>query len=172
MLQLCCTKSVIAQFGIAEDSLCESTAGDGTLGNWYVNLFAVSDIKCVIFMSERTLLSFLIFGLRKDNSTNIAQMFLNGMTQFLESEGFTSDQAEACLGSDRILALTAATNKKAIAAMNAVVRVYEQKIKSQGGFQSCNLSNILSSTNRMPQKTLDWSFPIELARELANEKSA
>ena len=162
----------MAQFGISEASLCEPDQSDGALGNWYVNIFTVTRSKCVLFMSERTLLSFLLFGLRRDNSKNIAQMFLNGMLQLLEAEGFTAPQIDACLGNDRLLTVTRTTNKKALGAMNDLMRVYEQKIWSQGGFRTCDLSGIISSTNRMPQRTIGWGFSIELARELANEKSA
>lgn len=171
MLQLCCTKKVRAQFGIAEDSLCDPEASNGVIGNWYVNIFTITRSKCVLFMSEPTLLSFLIFGLRKDNTKNITQTFMNGMLKLLAGEGFNETQIEACLGNDRVLTVTKTINKKALGSMNGLIQIYEQKVLSQGGFQSCDLSGIISSTNRMPQRTLGWGFPIDIARELAHEKS-
>ena len=171
MLQLRCTRKVLDQFKIQTDTLFEPEPTDAALGNWYVNLATIERRKTLIFMSERTLLSFLVFGIRNDNAKNLEALFVHGLVQLLEFEGFTGEQVSSALGSDGVVVLTKTDNRKALGSMNDLVQVYEQKIWYEHGFKYCDLWKTISSTNRMPQKNLGWGFSIDLARELVSKKT-
>jgi hypothetical protein len=166
MLQLRCTKKVLDQFGISPKSLVEPEASDAPLGNWCVNMVTIERRKTLIFMSERTLLSFLIFGVRKGNSTDLGELFVRGLFQLLELEGFAEAQIEGALGKDRLLTLSKSHNRKALGNLNDLQQKYQHHVAYDGGFQHCDLWQIISSTNRMPQKNLGWKYSIEVAREL------
>jgi hypothetical protein len=58
MLQLRCTLKVQKQLGLSPHDLSEVKEPDSLLGNWYSNIFMVDRRKTLIFMNERTLLSF------------------------------------------------------------------------------------------------------------------
>ena len=49
MLQLRCTRKVLDQFRIPEESLWEPEDGDATLGNWYLNLATIDRRKVTNF---------------------------------------------------------------------------------------------------------------------------
>ena len=146
--------------------MAEPQSADAALGNWYVNLVKIDRRNSLIFMSERTLMSFLVFGVRKSNSTQLAEIFFRGVVQLLELEGFTETEIETALGSDWTLTVARTDNRKALGNLNDLARIYEHKVWYEHGFKHCDLWKITSSTNRMPQKNIGWGYSIDLAREL------
>ena len=167
MLQLRCTKKILDQFNISRDTLSDPEPTEATLGNWYVNIATIDRRKTLVFMSERTLLSFLLFGARRRNSKGLGELFLHGLIQLLELEGFTEKQISSVIGRDGIISITKTDNQKALGNMNDLIRIYEHKIWYAHGFKHCDLWQIISSTNRMPQKNIGWSYSIDMAKELA-----
>jgi hypothetical protein len=57
------------------------------LGDWYANLLSIERRKCVVFTSERTLLTFLSVGLTRDAIRDFATLLRTGLRQLLEGEG-------------------------------------------------------------------------------------
>ena len=68
MLALCCTKKTLDQFDLGKEVVNDVGPADAALGHWYVGLIKLGRGKALVFMSERTLLSFILHGMRKDNS--------------------------------------------------------------------------------------------------------
>jgi hypothetical protein len=62
MLQSKCTTKVHRELGIKPNKLAEARPGDSLLGNWCVNLFTVDGRKTLVSVNQKTLLSFVIFG--------------------------------------------------------------------------------------------------------------
>ena len=60
MIQLCCTKRVQEHFAIPAEALHNPIRGNSTLGNWYLDVISIDGQACLLCMSERTLLSFLL----------------------------------------------------------------------------------------------------------------
>ena len=119
-------------------------------------------------MSEPTLFSFLLVGARKDNSTNLPDLFIRGVTQILEVESLTEVQIASALGNDGVLTLSKAVNRTSITYMNHLTAVYKQKVNSGDDERYHDEWDLITSTNRMPQRTLGWKTPIELVRELVD----
>ena len=67
MFQLRCTGKVIKTLGLKPQDLFDAKMSDSLLGDWYVNEFFLDRRKTFIFMSEKTLLSFIIYGIKKSN---------------------------------------------------------------------------------------------------------
>ena len=91
MFQLRCTGKVIKELGLKPNQLSEVKKPNSILGNWYVNLTTIDRRKTLIFVSERTLLSFMIFGVKKSNVGKIHTTFINGISQLLSIEGFSPE---------------------------------------------------------------------------------
>ncbi|HGS5022853.1 TPA: hypothetical protein ACMDP3_003471, partial [Vibrio cholerae] len=91
MYQLRCTKKVQDAFGLKPSDLAEAQDENLVIGNWYVNLFTVERRKCLVFMEEQTLMSFVLIGLRKEHIKDIGVIFKKGVLQLLELEGFPDD---------------------------------------------------------------------------------
>ena len=65
MFQLRCTGKVLKGLGIKPNQLNNIKKPDSILGNWYVNITTINRRKILLFVNERTLLSFIIFGLKR-----------------------------------------------------------------------------------------------------------
>lgn len=167
MLALCCTKKVRDQFRIGVNALHEPATADAALGHWYVNAIPIGRRKALLFMSERTLLSFLLHGLRKDNAKDLPQLFLRGLLQLLQFESFKDEEIKRCLPADGTIALSATSSKKALGNMNDLAFHYEHAIFHDGGLASCDLWAIVQEINRMPQRNIGWKYSIDVAREMA-----
>ena len=165
MLQLHCTQRVREQFGIRADRLAESKTSNAALGNWYVNLVTIDRRKSLIFMSERTSLSFLLFGVKKKSGVVLADLFVNGLVQLLQLEGFTGPGIHRAVGAGGQLEYSKTKNRKALVNLNDLQQLYTLAILDEGGFSHCNLWEIMRRMNRMPQKNIGWAFSIELARD-------
>ena len=60
MLYLKCTGIVQKDLGLPKTLLAEPVPTSAPLGNWYVNRFDLGRRKAYVFMSETTLLSFIL----------------------------------------------------------------------------------------------------------------
>jgi len=168
-MQLRCTKKVLDQFNIKEKDLSEPKSSQAILGNWYVNLVTIDRRKTLIFMSERTLLSFLIYGVRKDNSKNIHELFIRGLAQLLDFEGFSASQIEVALNGAELLTISKTHNPKALGNLNDLAKLYDHSIYYDWGYKNCDVFEIMKKLNRMPQRNIGWNYSIDVARELINE---
>ena len=80
-----CTRKLLTEMGAHVASSAEE-AHDALLGNRYAHLLRIDRRKCVIFTSERTLLTFLVVGLDRDAIRDYATLFQNGLRQLLSPD--------------------------------------------------------------------------------------
>ena len=170
MLQIRCTKKVLDQFGLGKTP-SELKPPDSMLGNWYANLIKIDRRKTLLFMSERSYLSFIIFGVRKDNAKDLAQVFLRGLAQLLTLEGFDESDVNRVLKDYDRVEYTKTGNRKALGNLNDLARQYEHCIYYDGGLKTADIWDIIQSTNRMPQRNLNWAFSIDIATEIIHGKT-
>ena len=166
MLQLRCTKKVLDTFGYKSANISEIVRPDSVLGNWYVTQTQIDRRKTLVFMNERTLLSFVRFGLRKDNAKDLELVAIKSIAQLLEHEGFTDSEIEFVLSDYMRIEVTKTDNRKALGSLNDLVRLYDVHIYSDGGFASCDLTAIMANVNRTPQRNIGWRYSIDVVKEL------
>jgi hypothetical protein len=118
-------------------------------------------------MSERSLISFVLFRMQFEKPGDLHDQFSRGLTRFLDLEEFSTDQMDRIFPSDRVFALAPTANRKALEKLNDLSGYYEHAVLNEGGLDRCNLWEIIRKPNRTPQRSLGWSFPIEVAKELA-----
>ena len=76
-------------------------------------------------MNERTLLSFIIFGVRSDNLKNFISSFQLGLIQVLEMIGASQDHMEYVLSEYDSFCYTKTISKSVIGNMNDLVDMYQ-----------------------------------------------
>ena len=171
MLQLRCTAKVQKEFGIKPSELVEAGSDSSLLGNWYINLFIVDRRKTFIFMNEKTLLSFVIFGVKKSNVKKMPEIFLRGLDQLLAIEGFELNQINRVFEGYDSYEFTKTTSKRVLGNMNDLAALYKHSILYQGGFKCVDVGELIFKINRTPQRNLGWSSSIELVKELLTGKA-
>jgi len=154
------------ELGLKPDDLCDVRNPDSLLGNWYANLFVLDRRKAFLFMNERTFLSFIAFGIKKSNIQKMQELFLKGLDEFLTSEGFGISAINNVFAGYGSIELAKTDGRSILGNMNDLAALYKHFILSEGGFENCDLSRIVSKINRTPQRNLGWLNPFEIARDL------
>ncbi len=166
MFQLRCTGKVIKTLGLKPQDLFDARSSDSLLGDWYVNEFFLDRRKTLIFMNEKTLLSFIIYGVKKSNLERFPVALIYGLEQLLTLEGFEKDEVErAFIGYDK-LEYTKTASRSVIGNMNDLVYFYKSLVESEGGLKEASVGEIIFKVNRIPQRNLDWANSIKVVREL------
>lgn len=170
MIQFRCTAKVQKALGLKPNELVEPESSGSLLGNWYINLFTVDRRKTFIFVNEKTLLSFVLFGVKKSNIKKTPEIFLRGLDQLLTLEGFELDKINRVFSGYDSYEFTKTTSRSLIGNMNDLMDLYKHSILYEGGLEYVELGELIREINRTPQRRLGWSNSIELVRELVDEQ--
>lgn len=170
MLQFRCTSKVQRELGLTHKDLDDIQEPETMLGNWYVNIATIDRRKTFIFVNERTLLSFILYGIKKSNITKMHEMFLNALNQLLLMEGVQYSVIDKLNNEYLELKYTKTNNKKVIGNMSKLMSLYKHIIYTEGGLKYCDLTGIIHHVNTMPQKTIGWGYSIDLVKELLSCK--
>jgi hypothetical protein len=157
MLYLKCTAEVQKVLGLRKENLAIAQPSDAPLGNWYVNRFPVGRRKAFIFMSEPTLLPFILFqGKTKFTPESLPVMLLGGLEQLLQLHGLPPKTIEGALARYHT-GLYAKTDSRAdLGSLNDLVRLYQWRIEDDGGLDRCDLTKIILQINETPQRRIGW----------------
>lgn len=166
MLQLKSTAKVRKFLGLKDSELLEKALDSSVLGAWYVNLFPIERRKALIFMNERTLLSFIIYGVRKDNTKNLPGVLCRGLHQLLSFTEVDLVLIERALTDYETYCYSKTDSKRALGNMNEIVFLYQHHIQYEGGIQNCDLTGITFKVNQTPQRNIGWDFSLDLAISL------
>ena len=169
MLQLRCTSKVLKLLDLGPKDLAEMRAPDSLFGNWYVNLFVVVRRKTLLLMNERTLLSFVIYGVRKDNVKNIQHILLRGIDQLLTLEGFNISEINKVFSGYDSVEFTKTGSRSLLGNMNDLMDMYKHSIYYEGGLKYCDLADIMRRINRTPQRNLGWANSIDVVKQLLDD---
>lgn len=157
MFYLKCTLEVQKAIGLRKENLAASTETEALLGNWYVHRFDIGHRKAFIFMSQPTLLSFVLFqGEIPTTQERLPTMLLAGLQQLLEMRGFSNEAVKRALCDYSMTGFAKTDSRTDIASLNELVRLYQWSIEEQGGLQYCDLTSIMMNLNDILQRKLGW----------------
>lgn len=166
MHYLKCTKIVREFTGIIPEPIASTVSGSADLGSWYVNMFTVDRRKTLIFMNERTLMSFVVYGLKRSNCSDLRPAFLYGVEQLLQMEEVPDDRIVKIVDEYAGLRYARTDSRSALGSMNDLVEHYKYSIMGKGGFSHCDLYEVIHDANRIPQRKLDWRYSVEAMQEI------
>lgn len=165
MLYLKCTTEVQKAVGLRKGNLADATATNAPLGNWYINRFEADRRNIFIFMSESTLLSFILFqGKKPITVQSLPNMMLAGLQQLLEMRGLPNAAIDRALEHYESGVYAKTDSRSALGSLNDLVHCYRHMIEFQDGLSSCDLTGIIMKINEMPQRKLEWSNSWDVAQ--------
>lgn len=157
MLYLKCTQEVQKIAGLRSENLALPEPSDAPLGNWYVNRFSLGSRKAFIFMSETTLLSFILFQGNKAITTEfLPNMFLAGLEQLLQMKGLPQSAIDKAFEHYSTGLFSKTDSRSSLGSLNDLVSHYQLRVESAGGLSQCDLTSIIMSVNDMPQRRIGW----------------
>jgi hypothetical protein len=165
MLYLKCTGIVQKALGLPKTLLATPAPTLAPLGNWYVNRFEIGRRKAHVFMSETTLLSFILLqGKTPVTTETLPTMMLAGLAQLLAMRGISENAIERAMVHYQE-GLFAKTDSRAdLGSLNDLVQRYQWMIESGGGLERCDLTRIIMGTNDMLQRRLGWCTSWEVTQ--------
>ena len=158
MLLMKCTAEVQQHIGLPKKQLLASVDSDAPLGHWMVNRFPIERRQAFIFMSENTLLSFILLKGRVGlTPQRLPEMLLAGLEQLLQMKGFAEAEIDRALQTYAVAGYAKNDNRSAMGCMKELVWNYQALIDYHGGLEHCDLSQIIFKVNATPQRTLGWA---------------
>jgi hypothetical protein len=160
-----CTKKLLTEMRTHVAGSAEQ-AQAALLGDWYANLLRIDWTKCVIFASERTLLTFLAVGVSRDAMCDYATLFQGGLRQLLESEGFAPSTVDRVLDDYRVLTLAPTADRSVLGSLNDLARLAAARVQYNGGLSRCDLAAVNHDLNLTPMGRLRMASPLSTTRGL------
>lgn len=158
MIYLKCTGEAQRAIGLAKNQLAEAQPVAAPLGSWYVHRFVADRTQFYLFMSEATLLSFVLYqGKKPVTAQTLPQMFLAGLSQLLTMRGLDESRVHRAVDACGSGFFAKTDNRKVLGCMNDLVRCFTTMVEVQGGLAECDLTAIIMKLNDMPQRTLNWT---------------
>jgi len=157
MLYLKCTQEVQKVVGLHKANLASPEPSEAPLGNWYVNRFNLGRRKAYIFMSETTLLSFILFqGKKPVTIESLPNMLLAGLEQLLQMKGLPASAIDQAFKHYDAGLYAKTDSRSDLGSLNDLVNNYQWRVESEGGLSHCDLTGIIMSINDMPQRRIGW----------------
>ena len=160
MLYLKCTQEAQNVVGLRKENLASPEPSDAPLGNWYVNRFNLDRRKAFIFMSETTLLSFILFqGKKPVTIESLPNMLLAGLQQLLQMKGLPISAINKAFEYYDAGLYAKTDNRSDLGSLNDLVNHYQWRVEREGGLSQCDLTGIIMSVNDVPQRRIGWQRP-------------
>lgn len=157
MLYLKCTQNIQKAVGLSKENLASPKSSNAPLGNWYVNRFDLDRRQAYIFMSETTLLSFILFQGRKPVTIeSLPNMLLAGLQQLLQMKGLPRAAIDKAFEHYDAGLYAKTDNRSDLGSLNDLVHHYQWRVEHGGGLSHCDLTGIIMSVNDMPQRRIGW----------------
>jgi hypothetical protein len=161
-----CTQKLLKELDvplIEPDKIPSPTEG---LGNWYANLIMIDRRKCLLFTNERTLYSFLIPNVLKDDLKNIEEEFLVNLGYNLQNEGFGLDVINRVIQEYEEIGFSRTGSMKVLGAMNQLTFEYEVLIIRKEGLDNIRILEVNRDINRTIMKGIKCLHPIEALKKI------
>ena len=157
MLYLKCTQEVQKIADLRNENLALPQPSNAPLGNWYINRFNLGRRKAFIFMSETTLLSFILFqGKKAITIEHLANIFLAGLEQLLQMKGLPQSAIDKAFEHYNTGLFSKTDSRSSLGSLNDLVIHYQLRVEHAGGLAQCDLTSIIMNINDMPQRRIGW----------------
>jgi hypothetical protein len=172
MIHLQCTQSVLKILGVKPAELRQAEDTDAVLGNWTVTDLVINRRHAYLFMSDKTLLSFILLeGKRRLALTNVQDMLLAGLSQLLGFLEVPPADVARVLNQLDVVAITKTKDRSLLGNLTSLADEYQHRIHFLGGIDRCDLTKVILSANSGPQRRLGWASSTEITREILGLKT-
>lgn len=174
MFYLECTQATLKRLKLSTDHVADAQPNPSVFGNFYAHYFAIEHRNAVVFMSEHTLLSFILLeGQIKIAPDNLPLMLVHGLEQLLRFRNYPKQEIDPIIDSFQIGLFSSTKNRSDVGYLNTIVSDYLFLTDCHGGLGRCDLTAIIMHINEIPRPKLDNASPwAATASRMALHKSA
>lgn len=168
MRLLYCTQKLLKELDVQFSEHGEASSSEG-LGNWYANLLRIDRRKCLLFTNEKTLYSFLVPVVLKENLKRIEKEFLVHLLLNLKYEGFDSEVLKKVSDEYKQVSFSKTASRSVLGSMNDLAYQYEVCIHMEDEIENVKLLQINQKINKTPMSAIAYRYPIEALRKVIEE---
>ncbi len=161
MFTLRCTKKLLDKMGKPKIVPFE-TGGD----DWYANLFRLERKQSVIFTHAKSLYSFVVVGIRKQDIMHINRAFLLELEFQLKRDGFPHERIVELLERFWDMQIGKTINRRRLGSMSDMVNCVKFLVDYQNFDIETDIAKINHTMNTMPFKAINYKIPIKYFSEL------
>jgi hypothetical protein len=169
MIQLRCTQKMLKELGLKTKELAQAKTDNSPLGNWYAHLITLDRRKAIVFVNERTLANFIIYGVKHSNLDKISKAFVLGVAQVLLMMGADKEQIAQILQDYTEVEFTKTIARDILGYVNSIAGHYKESVRLHGGLKYCDLDEIIFLGNQIPLPKFEHANAIELTRAILND---
>ena len=161
-----CTQKLLKELGTPPLRSPDSLPDKQGLGNWYANLLRIDRRKCILFTNEKTLYSFLIPKVKKENLKNIIDEFLLNFNMNLQAEGFPLDVINRVMQEYTDIGFAKTSNRHVLGSMSELTFHCEYLIIQRAGeIDNVRILGVNKEVNRTIMRGIKYLHPIESLQE-------
>jgi hypothetical protein len=160
MTLLRCTKKLRNEMGLSPMDL-SGQQHESPLGDWYAHLFFQDRKKCLLFAAEKTLLTFLVTDVKRDQIRQLDVLFRDGLFRLLLDEGFQPTQANPIFDACRTIEYVATADRSMTGSVNELVKDAQFWLGQLGGPATADITALNRKLNRIPMKRIGYGQAIE-----------
>ena len=137
------------------------------LGNWYANLLWFNRKKCILFTNEKTLYTFLIPKVKKENLKNIIDEFLFNLNMNLQAEKFPLEVINKVMQEYTDMGFAKTASRHVLGSMNELAFEYKYLIINRyEGIENIRILGVNKEINRTIMRGIKYLHPIESLQEI------
>ncbi len=136
------------------------------LGDWYSNVFSVERKNTIIFMNAKTLYSFFVTDIYRDDIDNFGKTFIYGMISSLENNGFKRDLIKKFIIEYSEIEIVKTKSKSILGSMNDHIFHYYDCFEKGSKSSLKTIESFNKSIVTIPMGALKYKTPLEKLKEL------
>ena len=171
MLTFKCTKKVQDYLSLSKADLTHTQQQSSSLlGAWYVNQLVIDRRKVFLFMNEKTLLSFIALGAKKSRALkqDFPAIFLLQFFHLMKLLELPIEKSNQLIDDYFKSEFRKTDSRTVLGNLSELAKLYEHAIYFHGGFNHCDISEIIYNINKTPQRNLGWAYSSDIAKEILN----
>jgi hypothetical protein len=163
MLHLRCTNAVQKAFSIKSSDLENELLDEAIWGSWYVNILDIGRKKSLIFVSEKTLMSFVHVGVKKSECTKekLPFIFYDGLFRLVQMMGLSANEISKVMDSHHSWSYAKTDSRSMLGNMNELVSHYQYFLHPESDEISDH--ELFEFMSTIIMKNIDYRKPIDVA---------
>lgn len=167
MIHLQCTQSALKHFGLNPKEIQPAQDTDAILGNWSLTNMVIDRRHAFLFMSDKSLLSFLLLeGRMPFDLSRTPSLLHGGVSQLLDFMGSDQPAIDQVISDMDTIAITKTKDRALVGNLTSLANDYQHMIMASGGLNACDLTEVILRVNSGPQRRLGWSTSAEITKQL------
>ncbi len=158
MIVLRCTHKLLRELRLPKDEL--GNPGEGFLGSWFANLFRIDRRKCVIFTNDRTLYSFIRYGLKRDDFDGLNEVFSTALAETLLLDGIPVETVRKIYVESHPAVFGTTNSRSVLGSMNDLVKESMHLVPEKPQVTDEDIAAVNHRLNRTPMRTLNYIRPV------------